>query len=281
MKIFVLTIGLLVLCACNATKTLDPVSTGGNINANAPYLWDLNALPRNLKISEDFSDDEVISIQNMSNAWESGIQNKKNFFNNQYRTQEISAPNLNLDGLGDDNVNGIYKITSWPLSLSSGALAVTQIFGKRYNSGQENEFVKILHADVLINENNYNFRTQDPGLANSFDLSTVVLHELGHFLGLGHKYGNTIMVPSIGNQTSIQLPTSIDIADMADKYGVSLALLPASAMAVKKMKYEVSKKATGIPVKILIELHAHGLCLHKEDGVILKHHLLSEREMIR
>lgn len=264
-------LSLILLFSCNGTKTVEPVSTGGNANVNAPYEWDLNSFPRNLKISDDFTDEEVGVIQAKADSWERVTGLKKNFFEHGSRTEEVSSRNLDLDGLGDDNVNGIYKITSWPLSLSGGALAVTQIFGQRFNSGKTNEYVQIIHADILVNENNYNFRTTD-GIANSFDLGSVVLHELGHFLGLGHKYGDTVMVPSIGNLTTFTIPTEIDAADLADKYGISLGLTPASAMVTVRPRYVPDSPGSGVPVKILIELLSDGECVHKENGVVLKRH---------
>ncbi len=263
----------MILSACNPAKTTDADLTSANINKSAPYIWSGAALPRTFKISEDFSPSELENIQSVTGAWESAVQNKKNFFNDTERTPEISSPNLNLDAIGDDNINGIYKITSWPLGLSSGALAVTQIFGRRLNIGAANEYVRIEHADILINENLYDFRTGDTGRSNSYDLRTVVLHELGHFLGLSHKYGNTVMVPSITSGTNIRTPTSIDATDMADKYSITLGTgTGAAVMAGKRIDYSSSPSDQGQPIKLIIELMADGECVHKENGAVRERH---------
>jgi hypothetical protein len=273
MKVALLALNLMILSACNPAKTTQADLTSANINKSAPYMWSSTALPRDFKISDDFSPSEVTNIKSVTGAWETSVQNKKNFFNDDQKTPEISSPNLNLDAIGDDNINGIYKITSWPLSLSSGALAVTQIFGRRLNVGASNEYVRIEHADILINENLYDFRTGDSGSGGSFDLRTVVLHELGHFLGLSHKYGNTVMVPSITSGTNIRTPTSIDATDMADKYSITLGTGSSSAvMAGKRIDYSSSPSDQGQSIKLIIELMADGECVHKENGDVIQRH---------
>jgi hypothetical protein len=273
MKVALIALNLVILSACNPAKTTPADLTSANINKSAPYMWSGAALPRTFKISEDFSPSELTNIQSVTGAWESAVQNKKNFFNDTERTPEISSPNLDLDAIGDDNINGIYKITSWPLGLSSGALAVTQIFGRRLNIGAANEYVRIEHADILINENLYDFRTGDTGSSNSYDLRTVVLHELGHFLGLSHKYGNTVMVPSITSGTNIRTPTNIDATDMADKYSITIATgTGAAVMAGKSIDYSSSPSDQGQGVKLIIELMANGECVHKENGAVRERH---------
>jgi hypothetical protein len=269
MKQILAIFALLSAVACN--QKVEPESSGGNINASAPYLWSNGAFPRYLEISNDFTDDEVDNIRDMADGWETAVSGQKDFFNHTRRTAEVSASNLNLDNLGDDNVNGIYKITHWPTALRGSALAVTQIFGRRFNIGARNEYVRIEHADVLINENLYNFRTTGNTDGFNFDLQTVVLHELGHFLGLTHKTGNTVMVTSIGEGTNNRAPTSVDRADLADKYGAALPLMPGgSGIAAAKTNYVPS--GAGQQVKIMIELLTDGSCVHSENGVVVRRH---------
>ena len=265
--------GLIIASSCTPTKTVESEVGSGNINVDAPYEWSSSAFPRNLKISNDFTDAEVTNIQSMSNAWETATDNKKNFFTNTERTPEVSKSNLDLDKLGDDNINAVYKITHWPMELNAGALAVTQLFGTRYNIGDNDEYVRIVHADILINENLYNFRTSDGTGGGTYDLQTVVLHELGHFLGLSHKYGDTVMVPSIGTSSVARAPTSIDSLDLADKYKLTLGSGGSNA-AVGSSRPSYSPRDSGQKVKILIELLADGECVHKENGAVVKRHSL-------
>jgi hypothetical protein len=277
MKVALLALNIIFLSACNLSKTTQADLTSANINKSAPYMWSSSAFPRTFAISEEFSPSEVTNIKSVTGAWETAVQNKKNFFNDTEGNPEISSPSLNLDTIGDDDFNGIYKITNWPLELSSGALAVTQIFGRRLNIGASNEYVRIEHADILINENLYNFRTGDTGSSNSYDLRTVVLHELGHFLGLSHKYGNTVMVPSITSGTNIRTPTTIDATDMADKYSITLGTGSAPAvMAGKRIDYSSAPGDQGEKTRLIIELMADGECVHKENGAVIERHFPSK-----
>ncbi len=260
------------------TKTTDATTTSGNINASAPYLWSAAAFPRNLKISDQFTPDEVSNITTMSSAWETAVENKKNFFdhfaNGVTTITEVSSPTLNMDSLGDDGVEGVYKIVNWPTTLPGSALAVTQLFGRRFNIGAASEFVRIEHADILINEHLYNFRTSNTHANGTFDLRTVLLHEMGHYLGLNHRYGDTVMVPSIGEFSNNRTPTNTDRADIASKYSVILGSGTSSAVVANTVstKYVPQNNDSGKKIKILIELMADGECVHKEDGAVLQRH---------
>lgn len=275
MRILNLTI-LLTIIAC-VPSAKEATTTSGNINANAPYLWSDKAFPKKISISTAFTEAEVTNITDMSTAWKTAVEDKRTFFAYEAETPEITNSVNSMDSLLD-NVMGIYKTTHWPPSLPGSALAVTQIFGRRYNIGSEKEFVNIEHADILVNYHIHRFDTSDSG--PNYDLRTVILHEMGHFLGLQHKStysdpSESIMYPSIGSTTAKRAPRSIDAADMASKYGITLdaAVTPTAAAMVKRpVEYKVDPRETGEMVKILIELHADGECVHKMNGTIYQRH---------
>lgn len=274
MKIALIVLTLATLTSC-VSKTTDAETTSGNINASAPYMWSAAAFPRSLKISEDFTADEVANITAMSSAWETSVENKKNFFEHGAdKAAEISSPTLNMDALGDDNIEGVYKIVNWPTTLPGSALAVTQLFGRRFNIGSPSEYVRIEHADILINEHLYNFRTGNTHVNGSFDLRTVLLHEMGHYLGLNHKYGDTVMIPSIGEYSINRAPTNTDTADIAGKYSISLGTGTSSAIVAHSAgpKYVPLNNDPGKKIRILVELMADGVCVHKENGAVIQRH---------
>lgn len=272
MKISILMLLILILAGC--VPKVESEASKGNISSSAPYLWASTALPRQLKISDSFSEAEIINITSMSSAWETAVEDKKKLFEHGIdKAAEVSSPTLSLDDLGKDGVNGIYKITKWPTILPGSALAVTQLFASRHNIGKANEYLRIEHADILVNEHLYNFRTNNTFVSNTFDFRTVMLHEMGHFLGLNHKYGDTVMIPSIGDGSIARAPTNIDRADLAEKYGIVLGTGSAKAiMAGNRPIYSPDTDGLGEKVKILIELMAEGECIHKENGAIVERH---------
>jgi hypothetical protein len=275
MQLALLVLNLMILASCTPSKTTDAAATSGNINSSAPYLWSAAAFPRDLKISDQFSTDEVSNITSMSSAWETAVEDKKNFFNHgATRVAEISSPTLDLNSLGEDGVEGIYKIVNWPTSLPGSALAVTQLFGRRFNIGTSSEFVRIEHADILINEHLYNFRTSNTHVNGSYDLRTVLLHEMGHYLGLNHRFGDTVMVPSIGEFSNNRTPTNTDRSDIASKYSITLGSGSSSAVVANTVstKYVPQNNDSGKKIKILIELMSDGECVHKEDGAVIQRH---------
>jgi hypothetical protein len=274
MKIAILLLILAISSSCTPSKTVEADTTPGNINSEAPYLWPSTAFPRPLLISDQFSPAEESNIIAMSSAWETAIEDKKNLISHgtEY-ADEVDTANLDLDALGRDGVNGIYKITHWPLSLPGSALAVTQIWGTRHNAGRSNEHVIISHADILLNEHIYNFRTDDTFVSTTFDLRTVLLHEMGHYLGLGHKEVNSVMLSSIGHTTKNLAPTNVDKADMASKYSISLSGGSGHAVTSgRNVIYTPDPGDVGKNIRILIELMADGECVHKEDGAVVARH---------
>ncbi|HXH29446.1 MAG TPA: matrixin family metalloprotease [Bacteriovoracaceae bacterium] len=257
---------LLTLAACKTTPTVNTTTTA-NINAGAPYYWLSYSSPKALKISESFSVDEVQNIVDMSSAWKTSVSNKKTFFDHGTdRIPEISNSVSNLDNLRDQ-VLGIYKTTTWPANLPGSALAVTQLFGRRYNIGASDEYVNIEHADILVNFDIYTFDTNDTG--NGFDLRTVLLHEMGHFIGLTHKGLNSdtnasIMYPSVGPTTVKRVPTVVDAADISAKYNIG----------VSSQRVEPRPRTGGDEVRIILELHADGECVHRVNGTAFERHSL-------
>lgn len=273
MKLGIFLLFLLLASAC-VQKSEEKTSTAGS--STAPYVWSGNAFPQNLQISADFSNDEVSAITEMSTAWESAIQNKKDFFSIGARTPEISGSVGGLDQLYD-GVLGVYKTSQWPSDVSASALAITQIFGRRHNIGSSSEFINIEHADILVNYDVHLFDTTDDGAG--YDLRTVILHEMGHFLGLQHKSttssrSQSVMYPSIFSYETKRDPKQVDINDLASKYGISLGSggAAAAAMASNEAAPQYVPQGAGEAIKILIELHADGKCVHKIDGVPVEHH---------
>lgn len=263
-------VSTLVSCVPSSTKS----TSSGAASASAPYLWSDKNFPKTLQISNAFGAPETQNFQDMSTAWKTALEDKVTFFSYGATTPELTNTSVSLDSLRD-SVLGIYKTTVWPASLSGTALAVTQIFGMRYNVGESDEFVNIIHADILINYNYYTFDTANTGAG--FDLRTVVLHEMGHFLGLQHKDSSSnrnasVMYPSIDASEAKRAPYAIDISDMASKYGITLSSGGGHISTGTSPVYQVKEGDVGTEEKLQIELHAHGECIHRLNGEIISRH---------
>lgn len=264
---------LISLASCNKTKVAS--STKGSINAEAPYIWPSISTPRTLLISSTdsfgFNTREVAQIKAMGDVWESALNNT-NFFD--YGTTSEKTRTIASASELADYTFGVYKAQVWPYPQYPDALAVTQIFGYRYNTGTANEYVRMEEADIVMNYDNFGF---EPGVYAHYDFETVILHELGHFLGLGHRKtanrADSVMYPSIHHWEDKREPQSIDIGDLASKYSINLgggSGLP--AMTGNLPVYQPN--GPGEPVRIILELKADGECVHHDDGaVVLRHHV--------
>lgn len=185
----------------------------------APSYWvgGVNAFPLPLNISSEFSIDETSAIIDTAGQWSTSTGGQSQLFDTSGSTAEKNTFNLNNF---QDDVMGIYKVTSWPSELPQTALAVTQIFGTRKNIGSSSESIQINHADILVNYQNFSF-THNSGYG--YDLQTVILHEMGHFLGLYHEETSTsdsVMYPSISRYISNRIPKDKDILNLSNKYGL-------------------------------------------------------------
>jgi hypothetical protein len=274
MRIAVLMLSVLA-AGCNSSMKTDKATIGA-LNSNSPYVWlDYNA-PKALGVSRSFTTDEKAAVRDMGSAWTSAVNNRKTFFDNSADIDEITTNITNLTGLLDP-VMGVYKTNPWPSSLPGSALAVTQIFGRRYNIGTSTEFTSIEHADILVNYQLYTYDTAAFG--SGFDFQTVILHEMGHFIGLQHKDSTSsrnasVMYPSIDSSESKRAPKSVDISDIASKYSINLYLTAASAMSAgaAPAPHQIEEGDKGEPLRILLELHADGNCVHKENGIEVHRH---------
>lgn len=211
--------------------------------------WDSNAnpFPLQMKISEDFTTMESDDIKTASSSWKSSTDSNTELFDHSSTTSRDPS---DLDSYMDQEM-GVYKIEDWPSDLPSSALAITQIFGVRRNVGKSNEYIQIQHADILMNYDNFNF-------TGDYDFETVILHEMGHFLGLYHDNSSrseSVMYPSIATYTTNRTPKSNDVSKLKSLYNLSSASSVAAAFTARSRQ---PASAAGEPVVVIFELRADG-----------------------
>ncbi|MGE3610923.1 MAG: matrixin family metalloprotease [Bacteriovoracaceae bacterium] len=272
-----ISIALSVVACVPAPKTTTTTS-GSAVNSSAPYIW-TSSFPKDVHISNAFSAGEVTKITNMGTAWKTAVNNHETFFNLSVSRATEITPVTNLDAFYNDGILAIYKASAaWPSGLPSYALAVTQLYGRRYNTGQSNEYVQIEHADIILNEKDYDFDTTMD--SNDFDLQTVILHEMGHFLGLQHNTtagrANTVMYPNINGDESKRTPLQADIDVLTSNYNITMPLRAGlSAISTDAPDYTPNPGDHGEGVKVVFELRADGDCVHKLDGFEVERHRVS------
>jgi hypothetical protein len=270
MRLLLLPFFIIALVACNS-KTASV--TSGSVSATAPFVWEGAPFPKTMFISDQYSTvDEQTKINDMMTAWETAM-NHYDFFtvSGSADTKDINVANFSTSSLRDGKLS-IYKATMWPYPDYPDALAITQIFAIRYNSGSSDEFVAIQEADILVNYEFFEYDTT----GFSYDYQTVILHELGHFLGLQHKprsynRNNSVMYPSIYSYEQKREPLTIDKQDLASKYSITLPLT-AGGSSITSSPRTYSKRGSGETTKILFELKANGWCVHHADGVEFARH---------
>lgn len=244
-------------CAPHKEEALR-TTAGAQSGSMAPSYWSggVSRFPLRLDISSDFNVSETQAIVETGNEWSTSIQNKAQLFDTSANTAEKG--NINLNSYYDDTM-GIYKLTSWPGELPATALAVTQIFGLRKNIGSSSERIEIQHADILVNYDYFSFSTND---TFGYDLKTVVLHEMGHFLGLYHdesSVNDSVMYPTISRYMNNQTPKQRDVNNIYAKYGISGGAVneAMSSRGLASVKEE-HKETESEPVIIHFEIHADG-----------------------
>lgn len=262
---------LLSLVACNATKT-ENVTTGGVVTSTTPHIWGSQAFPKTVYISEDFDTAEVDNLNDMADVWNAAPTNNMSFFALHSSTvPEKSETVASSDGF-KDNLFAIYKVVKWPTDLPS-ALAVTQMFGTLYNSGESDEYFSVQHADILVNYR-YTFYSADSGYG--YDLKTVVLHEMGHFIGLNHQpvsYANrytTVMYPSVSSGDKKRTLQELDKVTLASHYNYTYTTPGSSQMVTPRKEYK--PRNAGTEIKMQIELYPDGECVHRMNGKVVTRH---------
>jgi hypothetical protein len=106
----------------------------------------------------------------------------------------------------------VFDDDAWPYADTANTLALTTVsFG--VNDGA------IFEAFTEVNTANYTITIQDPPPANSssYDLQSILTHEVGHFLGLAHAPDPSSMMYAFYKSGDIQL-TSDDVAGFCTIY---------------------------------------------------------------
>ncbi|CBW26833.1 hypothetical protein BMS_2021 [Halobacteriovorax marinus SJ] len=274
MRAILLITFLLTLASCNGSGGGKTQALGGRSPGSAdddlPIRWADSALPLSIQISGDFSfapaDIDGAGrnpIEQMQKEWDDAVTGKVLF---NYPAPAAASKGNDALSTYKDSVLGVYISDDWFSNISSSALAITQFYAYKM-TGSRGEYYQLSHADIIVNERDYDF-SYDPNSNTDYDMSTVILHELGHLLGLDHQSDGAVaavMQPYLSIWESNRALFSDDASRISDNY-------TDSALSAGSASYLPSGIPDGTELHGVIELMASGECKHYHNGKLVKSH---------
>lgn len=285
MKMLNLTILLTILLfvGCNSEEPISGTSSANAPSGRTAYArWpsksnETEALTR-LVISDKFTNDQTNLIEDMAEKWIDAVNNDVFFYEipMEFKMGQDEVKSYQSLDDYDDLEMGIYKSTTWFPNASPFALAITQFFGYWRNLGTPAEHIELVHADIIMNFRDFNFSNNST--FGTYDFPSVVLHELGHFLGLPHAsyFSPDVMAPTLTRQTQKRILGESDTSRINTNYagiisGAS-ALSDNQGGALPSASVAPPHPDEGKSVRVIHELRSDGTCYHYVDGKLIQNH---------
>ena len=259
---------LLVGTSCNVKEasSTNALSSSPNSTSSASLRWNSARFPLKVYVANNFDVSEKDSnsrnlMQQVQHNWNEA-DSARTYFD---VSTEYTVANKEYTELEDflDSEIGIYRASSWFSFIGSGVLAITSYLAEDRGSYRE-----MLHADIIINDEIFTFTNDTTDNTSAYDLPSVMIHELGHLIGLKHTTSSStpsVMQPSLGRhdvQRSLQAYDSVAIREL---YNATFTISASETLAItagNKPRY----------IHGYMELRADGNCVHYQDGKVVEVH---------
>lgn len=184
--------------------------------------WSLSDFPLTVYVPTEMNAYRV-AIENSAQTWEAAFGRK--VFN--FIFDNPAYPNTQWTGTCQsmgDNYFGLFKLNNWNIANDCNSNSVGFVSNDVLAFTGTKSQGKIIHADILFNFKYFSFGDveQNPTDTQLVDLQSVLTHELGHFLGLGHIETSvdpiSIMNPSIRKTQSKRYLSNSDIVRVRQLY---------------------------------------------------------------
>lgn len=210
-KILICSAMILFLAACQNENILGPgdenhlasaaqESCGFVQNVYGSRVSWKNHLPIRLYIADDFPPEYESSLRAAAQTWEQAAG---------MTLFDIKAGNVNSEGSSKNSSNLVSWNMSWDESKKN-LQAVTSL----YWTGAQ-----ITEADLAVDAQFFTFFTDAPTDISQLHLESLLLHELGHVLGLKHRNVlPTVMWPTLGGAVKRDALNDSDIKSLKCEY---------------------------------------------------------------
>lgn len=188
MKKIILYVFLLILVSCGKSQNIVYVDNAHISPTDVTNLqWDKSNFPLRIVVPTAFQSQYGAAIQGAADTWNQAMG---------FTVFTIVYDGVNLvydlpSNYSQDTacINGtcgnLYSFVmhpNWFSTVNSGVLAITSF-------SYDKNTARMVHADILFNAKNFQFTVPNGTVfspVNSMDTQSVLVHELGHFLGLRH-----------------------------------------------------------------------------------------------